>query len=739
MIDTWNPVVGDETIGLINHINLDDESSSRLVQEAKEILSLCGNPSENSSNRVGLAFGYVQSGKTLSFTTLSALARDNGYQMVIIIAGISTSLLNQSTSRLKNDLRLDFRSDRKWLGVYQTMLTPNQQNQMIGVVRDWKDDTYWEEDRKTIILTVMKNRNHLNNLIQTLELMDLESAPVLIIDDEGDQASLNTLERRNALNEIDRENYDSEIHLSTIHRQIDKIRSLCPHHSLVQYTATPQANLFVNILNRLSPDFLRLLTPGDSYTGGQVYFVNEPRLVRAIPSRDIPSEINVLHEAPDSLIHALQIFFLGVAYCRVTDEEVINRSMMIHPSRLKDDHSTYLDWVRGIKNRFLVTLRMDDDEDDKIELLAEFREAYNDIRETFPNIIDFSQIIGRKALSDALYHSINNTLIELVNSQDGKTPEVDWKNNLSYILVGGQSMARGFTVEGLTVTYMPRNVGVGNIDTIQQRARFFGYKSAYIGLCRVYLDQQTIDAYTHYVEHEELLRESLNKDISEGNNISDWNRTVILDRAYRIARNNIFSNVINRISYQDQWKQINYPHYNGLIIQENRRVVQQFITDNSDKFSLFRVDPRSTEVQTHLKADFRLEDIYNHLLLRYRAVQSDDSDMFTIVTSLVQNYFERNPNAMASVYQMSQGNTRVRAQNRNEAVDNYFQGSNESTGYLGDKFIKDVNRLSIQIHRLDIKRNARSNSPIEYFGVYGLCIWLPHSIGKQITKQGDDL
>lgn len=70
-------------------------------------------------------------------------------------------------------------------------------------------------------------------------------------------------------------------------------------------------------------------------------------------------------------------------------------------------------------------------------------------------------------------------------------------------------MDRGFTVEGLTVTYMPRNVGVGNVDTIQQRARFFGYKRSYLGYCRVFLDQVTIDAYNSIVDHEENVRDQL--------------------------------------------------------------------------------------------------------------------------------------------------------------------------------------------------------------------------------------
>ena len=94
-----------------------------------------------------------------------------------------------------------------------------------------------------------------------------------------------------------------------------------------------------------------------------------------------------------------------------------------------------------------------------------------------------------------LIHAIQYTPIIEVNSRRGVTPHINWQDSYSWILVGGQSMDRGFTVEGLTVTYMPRNIGVGNVDTIQQRARFFGYKRSYLGYCRVFLDQVTIDSY----------------------------------------------------------------------------------------------------------------------------------------------------------------------------------------------------------------------------------------------------
>ncbi|MEN9610404.1 MAG: hypothetical protein RLZZ628_1218 [Bacteroidota bacterium] len=138
------------------------------------------------------------------------------------------------------------------------------------------------------------------------------------------------------------------------------------------------------------------------------------------------------------------------------------------------DQKIFFDWINSIRERFVMTLQMEDSEMDKISLLQEFQNAYKDLKRTVSDLASFEALLGNKLKTDRLEHSISSTKIELVNSQQGKTPLINWKDHYSFILVGGQSLDRGFTVEGLTVTYMPRSVGVGTVDTIQQRARFFG-------------------------------------------------------------------------------------------------------------------------------------------------------------------------------------------------------------------------------------------------------------------------
>ena len=93
------------------------------------------------------------------------------------------------------------------------------------------------------------------------------------------------------------------------------------------------------------------------------------------------------------------------------------------------------------------------------------------------------------------------------NKKKGQTSEIDWDGSISHILVGADMLNRGFTVERLAVTYMPRHsVGKSTADTIQQRCRFFGYKHNYLYSCRVYLPEDTALEYREYVDHEEEMR-----------------------------------------------------------------------------------------------------------------------------------------------------------------------------------------------------------------------------------------
>jgi hypothetical protein len=729
----WQPFVGDETIellrskGFANADKTPNESGERVLNETYRIMQVCGNPNNPTNNETGIVIGYVQSGKTLSFTTLTALARDNNYQVVIVIAGVSTNLVNQSTQRLSNDLRLNTRFDRKW-----TLLQNPSRTQDAEIIEttlaQWADPTFPNDRCRTLLITVMKNTSHLNNLVNILQGQNLQGVPTLIIDDEGDQASLNTRARWAARKGIDVENL-SENQVSTIYRRITALRSIFPHHTFLQYTATPQANLFINIMDRLSPNFIKLLTPGLDYTGGIDFFRNNPNLIVEIPANEISTNNNQLFEIPESLKSALRIYFLGVVAGEINKDQR-NRTMLVHPSRLQGDHNDFTNWIRNTCNSWQRLLSSNDSEDRR-ELLNEFRESYNQLQQTVSNIQSFEELTGTN-----LIHAIRYTQIVEVNSRNGETPQIPWNDSYSWILVGGQSMDRGFTVEGLTVTYMPRNIGTGNVDTIQQRARFFGYKRNYLGFCRVFLDQVTIDSYNFIVAHEEDVRNRLLEFDLNNRHLNDWDREAVLDQMLNLTRRNVIYDDLDRDTFGNDWFRINAPHDTEELIETNRQSLFAFLQANTSKFSQDTGHANRTEEQKHLVARITIKDCLEHLLNKLRYTRESDSATYSSLRGILKGYIEEHPDDECLVYLMSVNSVdnwagRTRRLDRNQEIQQLFQGKNPRTGeviYPGDSEIKDENLLTIQIHLLNIRDT-------EFTRVPTLAIWIPEHIGTDIIRQ----
>lgn len=731
--ENWIPFVGDETNELLRSkgfANADrtlNANGQRVLDETYRIMQVCGNPNIATNSETGIVIGYVQSGKTLSFTTLTALARDNNYQIVIVIAGTSISLVNQSTNRLSVDLRLNVRYDRKWT-LLQNPNTREDRETIETTLTQWADNTFPNERCRTILITVMKHGSHLGNLTNILDGLNLEGVPVLIIDDEGDQASLNTRARWAARQGIDVEDL-TENDVSTIYRRITGLRAICPHHTFLQYTATPQANLFINIMDRLSPNFIKLLTPGQEYTGGIEFFRNNPNLIVEIPINEIPTPNNVLHDQPESLVSALRIFFLGVVAGGLQNN-YRNRTMLVHPSRLQGDHNQFTNWVRNTCNSWR-RLLTGNDEEEKQELLNDFRSSYNQLQTTVNNLPAFEVLTG----SD-LIHAIQYTPIVEVNSRRGATPQINWQDSYSWILVGGQSMDRGFTVEGLTVTYMPRNVGVGNVDTIQQRARFFGYKRSYLGYCRVFLDQVTIDAYNFIVEHEEDVRNRLEEFDVSNRHLNDWDREAVLDQMLNLTRANILYDGLDRDRFGDDWYRINAPHDTENLIQSNSTALFDFLNPKAAMFAEDDGHANRTQEQKHLVARIPMKECLEHLLNKLKYTRESDSATYSSLRGILKGYLDEHPDDDCLIYLMS-ANTledwtrRVRRLDRNDEIQQLFQGRNPRTGevvYPGDSEIKNENLLTIQIHLLNIRDTDFASVPT-------LAIWIPEHIGRDIIRQ----
>lgn len=719
-LNLWQPVAGRETNELLTNLRIPDASKLGVQAQATSILSKCIPPTSYSGNETGLVVGYVQSGKTLSFTTVGALARDNHYRIVIVIAGTSIPLSTQSTRRLQRDYRLQTRNDRQWQYYHNPSIRKRDHINIADTLRDWTDPSVPAIERVTVLITVMKHHGRLRQLVEVLRQLPLDGVPVLVIDDEADQASLNTAVQNDQR--------------STTYSRLLDLRQSLPHHTFLQYTATPQAPLLINIIDSLSPSFAEVLTPGPEYVGGYDFFVKNEELVRTIPPEDIPSDSNHLHGAPPSLLEALRFFFLGVASGYLISGGIGNRSMMVHPSQGTFRHALFHRWVERIRDDWERLLSGPQTEPDRLELIAEFASTYDDLARTVVQIPSFEELLG------ALPRSIRRTRVHEVNATGGHTPEIDWSSTYSHILVGGRAMDRGFTVEGLTITYMPRGMGVGNADTVQQRARFFGYKRAYLGFCRVFLEPDVRDAYRSYVEHEEDVRDRLIKHIENGRPLSEWKRAFFLDSIFQPTRQCVLDLNYRRGQFEDgRWFYPRTPHLPASTVEANTAVVNQFL--QAVALQPAPGHPLRTEEQKHLVAEnVLLAEAYESLLVRLQVPRPVDSQLYTGLMLQVERYLEDYEDAHCTVYRMSPSFTRRRRVEGNNEIQNLFQGAYpvdpivdgdqthvRGSIYPGDRELRSSTNVTIQIHCITLRSKddveLATNVPI-------VAVHLPDELAK---------
>jgi hypothetical protein len=716
-INLWQPVVGEETGQLLETLSLpDDESRMRISDEAARILSKCVPPNAVNGNRTGLVVGYVQSGKTMSFTTVASLARDNNYQLIIVITGISIPLLEQSTERLRNDLRIPTRRDRKWYHFKNPAIS--EQQSIRDILDEWRDRTVPSDECRTILITVMKNHQHLQNLSQTLEALNLDRVPSLIIDDEADQASLNSLIRDRGQ--------------STTYRRILELKNCLPHHTLLQYTATPQAPLLINIIDILSPTFAEVLTPGLEYVGGRDFFLENPNLIDTIPVTDLPRRNDPRIDPPESLVRAMQFFFIGVACGIIRNGGEGNRSMMVHPSLTTIGHEQYHLWTNEIRDGWMRIFALNENEQDRQELLEDFRRAYNNISTTENDLPQFEEVASR------ILHAIRRTEVKLINATRGRTPTVEWNATYPFILVGGQAMDRGFTVEGLTITYMPRRIGVGQADTIQQRGRFFGYKRRYLGYCRVFLDNTVRDAYRNYIAHEEDVRNRLIEHRDTGQPLYEWKRAFFLNRRLKPTRDNVLDLDYQRERFGENWYTPRAPHDTQIAVDANREVIDGFLA----ALDLIE-DPGSnkrTEIQRNLFcSNIPLNTVYEELLTRLRLTSPTDSQQFMGLELVIKDYLDQQENDTCTIYLMSKGAIRTRSINNKDEIITLFSGAapveprrERGSVYPGDRAIRASRGLTVQIHRLNIQTEEQQ---IVAQDVPTIAVWVPGEMAQDIVIQ----
>jgi hypothetical protein len=313
----------------------------------------------------------------------------------------------------------------------------------------------------------------------------------------------------------------------------------------------------------------------------------------------------------------------------------------------------------------------------------------------------------------------------------------EWKNKAGWILIGAGKLDRGFVVEKLAVTYMPRGRGGGNVDTIQQRGRFFGYKKTYLPLLRGWVSQDLNLAYKDIVETESEMRIELEDFDRNSYQLQDWGRNMILAQGLSPTRKNVISMNYSMLDLKDnswfQQKRLFDPVLRSMQTDIEKKIVE--LMKDSEITSL---DNRMSSTR-HKKALISIPELLELLVDWPRT--GEDKITFSKHLVLLSKYARSHKDTNATIFFMNQLEVGIRSAEKGStgerkywSINNLHEGRNESSksAYIGDKGIKSEDSISLQIHRI-APRDDRGSTPDS--PVYAVALAWPNGFRKRVLEQ----
>lgn len=466
----------DQILALLQkQIGVADEVEE-IRQTAEQVAKKWVNPlSGGKEDTNGLIYGLVQSGKTGVLTVTGAIGADEGYRTLIIFTSDNDALYEQTLGRAREAF-------------------PGMD---IMEKSDFKDcDSFLQRVKAgTCVLVTTKNAGILKTLIENFKRGNVRGLSCLLIDDEADQASLNTHASRD----------DGQ--RSAINDRIGDLRAFFEKNTYLQVTATPQALFLQTPGHEFRPKFTVLSHPGAEYVGGNDFFSDGSELVREFPLADLttispgPQPTPSLH-IPKSLLRALDTFMVGATYKRQADPSQ-NCAFLCHVSTLKADHNHIVKLLRAYKSELTRGLKVRE-----VATVKRLRDAYDDLSHTHEGLAaaSFDELI------EVIEFLSPGITVKLVNGETDESVALHSPYNL---FVGGNKLGRGVTIKNLLVSFYGRNPKRPQADTVLQHARMYGYRRKDFGLLRLFLPPELHSVFKAINQMEHGLRDLIANSSSE--------------------------------------------------------------------------------------------------------------------------------------------------------------------------------------------------------------------------------
>lgn len=489
-----------------------------LDHETGKILENMEDPRRDEFTSKGLVVGYVQSGKTQNFTGLIAKSADAGYRLIVVLAGMYNSLRQQTQVRIDKELTgyntlnlnesfVDWADNSKtWVPLTSAGSCIDSNSGEFGVYHKSFNDIF-KRTGPPVIAVMKKNSSVLKKFLAWIsngneEIKD--SVPLLMIDDEADQASIDTTK-------------DNEAETTAINRAIRGILQKFKRSSYIGYTATPFANVLIG-RDKVHPEldsdlyprnFIHTLPEPENYFGTYLLFAEDfsDSFLEVVPDTDKNDIINK-GELTTSLDKSIITFLISIIIRCFRGDSFKPMSMLIHVDHLKKGHEKCLeitdDRISGLKTIMTTKNFRRQNLIDYIQrVYDELIKASEDILKNLNlkhKIPDFNYVVAKfpDVLEEIKIYKLNSDSDDELNYI--QIPD------LKVIAIGGNQLSRGLTLEGLMTTYFLRNSK--QYDTLLQMGRWFGYRPGFEDLIRIFTPENINDSFAHLAAVEKELRDN---------------------------------------------------------------------------------------------------------------------------------------------------------------------------------------------------------------------------------------
>lgn len=598
---------------------------NELDKTTDEIMDLLGNPeSANSYLYRGLCIGDVQSGKTSTYIGLINKAADAHYRVIILLTGTIEKLRRQTQQRI----------DEGFVGLDSYAFTLEKDTVQVGVgaidpltngfaVTSTTSDFNAATAKRIVgklsnistpvIFVLKKNKSVLEKLEHWLRFYNANKAtrkidlPMLLIDDEADNASVNTKKDK------------SEV--TAINKGIRKLLVLFEKANYVGFTATPYANIFIDpdteqemLDHDLFPrDFIYALEAPSSYIGARSIFSENAKYSYMLESNDdcefaLPvkhKKEDILTYMPSSMKEAIAAFFVCNAVRDLRGDSKSHRTMMINISRfiaVQNQITKVVDgYVRDAK-REIHNYYLSGDKAMQFDIFKLMKRVYEKYYAGFATDSEFNDLkhFTWEEIQKVLYPSIARIEVRAINGGNA-SKNLDYEKyekepddiGLRLIAIGGLSLSRGLTLEGLSISYFYRNSSM--YDTLMQMGRWFGYRGKYRDLCKIWMPNESMAWYSYISMATDKLRAEVRRMQNDGMTPTDFGLAVRsdIDGLLVTARNKMrdakdYETVVN---FSGEVVETRYIHSSKDILKRNYEETESFLRNLVENYPLHKNDP----------------------------------------------------------------------------------------------------------------------------------------------------